>query len=156
MMLSSVRFTSRTDPTRTISIAFSGKRERAVGDRNTHQNERRVRKCACKRGNLSDERDRTGSSEQPNLPIELAHIRRCGSRRRKYPWIRLGVATRGCGAATTDNRGPKEKQSQTIFGRNQHEQLIPYPVLPVSISFAACLENKWSVLRSPAMQSGKR
>src|ERR1700686_3276605 len=75
----------------TIPIPFSGERERSVGNRDTNENERRIRRGARKGGNLSNKCDRTGRRQQPDLPIELTYIRRGSSCRREYPRIRLGI-----------------------------------------------------------------
>jgi hypothetical protein len=139
-----------------VSIPLSGEGERTIRDRNAHQNEGSIRKCGREGGDLSDEAYGTRSGNEPDLPIEFADIRSNGSGWGECPRIRLGVDIRTRGTAPTHDSGSEKKQPQAGSGKNQHERLIPYPVLGVSITFATCPENKWSAHRSLTMPSGKR
>src|SRR5450759_1242849 len=57
-----------------ISIAFPCEGEGAIGNRDTGQNERGIRRCAGKGGELPHECERAWRGQQADLPIYLAHI----------------------------------------------------------------------------------
>ena len=181
MMLSSVRVTSRNEPTRTISIALIFATSRSprlrlsltsYGARYRSPSLVKVRarfgtemltrtrvvsgNAVAKEEDLSYEGYGTRSSDEPDLPVEFADIRGDGSGWGKGPRIGLGIDIRTRGAAPTHDSGSEKKQSQAGSTKNQHERLIPYPVFRVSISFATCPENRWSAHWSLTMPSGKR
>jgi hypothetical protein len=92
-----------------ISISLPGERERTVWDRNAHQNEGSIRICGREGGYLADERYRSRSSDESDLPVELADIRGNGSGWGECPRIGLGVHIRTRGTASTHD-GCSEKE----------------------------------------------